>query len=125
MAIGVKALPLSVVAHALALAGAVMVLVWCIHFRGGLAWDSSNKNLIFNVCFQSLLSSVSVNSQSWLPVEFCLVSGSLTLSDIRLIWAILFSQPNFIPIKIQFSFGINTHFTEKYKSCFSFSPKGS
>ncbi|KAF8379476.1 hypothetical protein HHK36_028911 [Tetracentron sinense] len=26
-----------------------MVLVWCIHFRGGLAFESSNKNLIFNI----------------------------------------------------------------------------
>ncbi|KAA8539912.1 hypothetical protein F0562_026604 [Nyssa sinensis] len=25
-----------------------MVLVWNIHFRGGLAWESSNKSLIFN-----------------------------------------------------------------------------
>ncbi|XP_057481137.1 transmembrane ascorbate ferrireductase 1 isoform X1 [Actinidia eriantha] len=49
MAIGVKALPLSFVVHALGIAGAVLVLVWCIHFRGGLAWESSNKNLIFNI----------------------------------------------------------------------------
>ncbi|KAE8672347.1 Transmembrane ascorbate ferrireductase 1 [Hibiscus syriacus] len=49
MAIGVKALHLSVVPHVLAIAGAVMVLVWNIHFRGGLAWESSNKNLIFNI----------------------------------------------------------------------------
>ncbi|XP_028065534.1 transmembrane ascorbate ferrireductase 1-like [Camellia sinensis] len=47
--IGVKAMALSVVAHVLGIAGAVMVLVWCIHFRGGLAWDSSNKSLIFNI----------------------------------------------------------------------------
>ncbi|CAL5405027.1 unnamed protein product [Camellia sinensis] len=46
--IGVKAVVLSIVAHVLGIAGAVMVLVWCIHFRGGLAWDSSNKSLIFN-----------------------------------------------------------------------------
>ncbi|XP_038993688.1 transmembrane ascorbate ferrireductase 1-like [Hibiscus syriacus] len=49
MAIGVKALHLAFVPHALAIAGAVMVLVWSIHFRGGLAWESSNKNLIFNI----------------------------------------------------------------------------
>ncbi|GFY84224.1 cytochrome b561/ferric reductase transmembrane protein family [Actinidia rufa] len=49
MAIGVKALPFSFVVHALGIAGAVLVLVWCIHFRGGLAWESSNKNLIFNI----------------------------------------------------------------------------
>ncbi|KAF5949532.1 hypothetical protein HYC85_011525 [Camellia sinensis] len=47
--IGVKAVVLSIVAHVLGIAGAVMVLVWCIHFRGGLAWDSSNKSLIFNI----------------------------------------------------------------------------
>ncbi|CAL5323172.1 unnamed protein product [Camellia sinensis] len=48
MAIEVNAVPFSYVAHVLAIAGAVMVLVWCIHFRGGLAWESSNKSLIFN-----------------------------------------------------------------------------
>ncbi|XAR71722.1 Ascorbate ferrireductase (transmembrane) [Bertholletia excelsa] len=49
MAIGAPALPFSFVVHVLAVAGAVMVLVWCIHFRGGLAWESSNKSLIFNI----------------------------------------------------------------------------
>lgn len=49
MAIGGKAVPLSFVAHALAVAGAVMVLVWCIYFLGGLAWEATNKALIFNV----------------------------------------------------------------------------
>ncbi|GLU24243.1 hypothetical protein SLE2022_401930 [Rubroshorea leprosula] len=49
MALGVKALPFTLVAHLLAFAIAVMVLVWCIHFRGGLAWESSNKSLIFNI----------------------------------------------------------------------------
>ncbi|MBH0219775.1 hypothetical protein GH793_16475 [Listeria monocytogenes] len=37
------------VAQVLAIAGAVLVLVWCIHFRGGLAWESSDKSLIFNL----------------------------------------------------------------------------
>ncbi|EOY23177.1 Cytochrome b561/ferric reductase transmembrane protein family isoform 1 [Theobroma cacao] len=45
----ITALYLTIVPHALAVAAAVMVLVWCIHFRGGLAWASSNKNLIFNL----------------------------------------------------------------------------
>ncbi|WRX18848.1 hypothetical protein QQP08_011335 [Theobroma cacao] len=44
----IRALHLTIVPHALAVAAAVMVLVWCIYFRGGLAWASSNKNLIFN-----------------------------------------------------------------------------
>lgn len=51
MAFEIKALPFTFVAHALAIVGAVLVLVWCIHFRGGLAWESSNKSLIFNVRF--------------------------------------------------------------------------
>ncbi|KAM7272476.1 hypothetical protein ACFE04_027139 [Oxalis oulophora] len=45
----IVALPITFVAHALGIAGAVMVLVWCIDFRGGLAWESTNKNLIFNI----------------------------------------------------------------------------
>lgn len=47
--VGVKAAPFTYAAHALGAAAAVMVLVWCIHFRGGLAFDAVNKNLIFNV----------------------------------------------------------------------------
>nr|XP_009778204.1 PREDICTED: transmembrane ascorbate ferrireductase 1-like [Nicotiana sylvestris]XP_016515120.1 PREDICTED: transmembrane ascorbate ferrireductase 1-like [Nicotiana tabacum] len=48
MATGLKALPFSFGAHFLALVAAIMVLVWSIHFRGGLAWEADNKNLIFN-----------------------------------------------------------------------------
>ncbi|XP_072957772.1 probable ascorbate-specific transmembrane electron transporter 1 [Typha angustifolia] len=47
--IRVKAAPFTYASHVLAVAAAVMVLVWCIHFRGGLAFESTNKNLIFNV----------------------------------------------------------------------------
>ncbi|KAJ6883054.1 transmembrane ascorbate ferrireductase 1-like [Populus alba x Populus x berolinensis] len=49
MAIGVEALPLTFVAHALAVAGVVMVLVWNLYYRGGLAWEATNKSLIFNL----------------------------------------------------------------------------
>ena len=49
MAVVLKATPLTFVAHALAAACAVLVLVWCISFRGGLAWEATNKSLIFNV----------------------------------------------------------------------------
>lgn len=49
MATGLKALPFSFGAHFLALIAAIMVLVWSIHFRGGLAWEADNKNLIFNI----------------------------------------------------------------------------
>ncbi|KAK6155720.1 hypothetical protein DH2020_009968 [Rehmannia glutinosa] len=49
MAIGVKASHISFVAHFLGIVGAIMVLIWCISFRGGLAWEATNKNLIFNL----------------------------------------------------------------------------
>lgn len=49
MAVVLKATPLTFVAHALAAACAVLVLVWCISFRGGLAWEATNKSLIFNI----------------------------------------------------------------------------
>ncbi|KAG6746483.1 hypothetical protein POTOM_051023 [Populus tomentosa] len=48
MALGFRALPLTFLAHALAIAGAVMVLVWVLYYRGGMAWEAANKNLIFN-----------------------------------------------------------------------------
>lgn len=49
--LSLSARPFTYVAHVLALAVAVMVLVWCIHFRGGLAFESTDKSLIFNVLF--------------------------------------------------------------------------
>ncbi|PIA49492.1 hypothetical protein AQUCO_01300353v1 [Aquilegia coerulea] len=49
MALRVSALPLTFVAHVLAVAAAVLVLVWNIYFRGGLAFESTNKSLIFNI----------------------------------------------------------------------------
>ncbi|XLT62300.1 hypothetical protein HN873_018824 [Arachis hypogaea] len=51
MGFRVPALPFTFVAHLPAVAAIVMVLLWNIHFRGGLAWEATNKNLIFNVCF--------------------------------------------------------------------------
>lgn len=57
MAVGINAMPVTFVAHALAVIAAIMVLVWSISYRGGLAWEATNKNLIFNVCFDSLLLS--------------------------------------------------------------------
>lgn len=42
--------PFTFVAHLLAVAASVLILVWATHFRGGLSLDSStNKQLIFNV----------------------------------------------------------------------------
>ncbi|XP_043716138.1 probable ascorbate-specific transmembrane electron transporter 1 [Telopea speciosissima] len=43
------AMPFTIVSHVLAIGAAIMVLVWCIHFRGGLAWEATNKSLIFNI----------------------------------------------------------------------------
>ncbi|XP_023532942.1 transmembrane ascorbate ferrireductase 1-like [Cucurbita pepo subsp. pepo] len=45
----VKAFPFTVISHGLAVVTLIMVLIWTIHFRGGLAWESVNKSLIFNV----------------------------------------------------------------------------
>ncbi|OAY71047.1 putative ascorbate-specific transmembrane electron transporter 1 [Ananas comosus] len=41
--------PFTFVSHALAAAAAMLVLVWCIHFRGGLAYEATDKSLIFNL----------------------------------------------------------------------------
>lgn len=49
MALKVPAAPFTFVVHALGLVGLILVLVWTIHFRGGFAWEDSNKNLIFNL----------------------------------------------------------------------------
>ncbi|XP_062191014.1 probable ascorbate-specific transmembrane electron transporter 1 isoform X2 [Phragmites australis] len=39
----------TLVVHVLAVAATVLVLLWCVHFRGGLALRSHDKPLIFNV----------------------------------------------------------------------------
>lgn len=57
MAVGINAMAVTFVAHALAVIAAIMVLVWSISYRGGLAWEATNKNLIFNVCFFDFLKS--------------------------------------------------------------------
>lgn len=49
MAIAVKALPFTFVAHVLGLAALIMVLIWLLAFRGGMAFESSDKSLIFNI----------------------------------------------------------------------------
>lgn len=46
--VGVTAAPFTYASHVLGVAAAVLVLIWCIHFRGGLAFEATNKNLIFN-----------------------------------------------------------------------------
>ncbi|KAL3653505.1 hypothetical protein CASFOL_003186 [Castilleja foliolosa] len=75
MAIGVKALPVSIVAHFLGIVGAILVLFWCISFRGGLAWESTNKNLIFNLhpvlmlIGLIILGGQAIISYKWLPLK--------------------------------------------------------
>ncbi|KAK7315031.1 hypothetical protein VNO77_33563 [Canavalia gladiata] len=49
MALEVAAIPFTFVVHILGLVSIVLVLVWNLYFRGGLAWTSSNKSLIFNI----------------------------------------------------------------------------
>ncbi|KAJ1694444.1 hypothetical protein LUZ63_011142 [Rhynchospora breviuscula] len=41
--------PFTYLAHLLAVAATVLILVWSTHYRGGLALNSTNKSLIFNV----------------------------------------------------------------------------
>ncbi|GJN00740.1 hypothetical protein PR202_ga17944 [Eleusine coracana subsp. coracana] len=47
--LGVTAAPFTKAAHVLGAVSAFLVLVWCIRFRGGLALENENKNLIFNL----------------------------------------------------------------------------
>ncbi|XP_051114540.1 probable ascorbate-specific transmembrane electron transporter 2 [Andrographis paniculata] len=42
-------LPITIFAHLLALAVFILVLVWLLHFREGLSFDSDNKGKIFNL----------------------------------------------------------------------------
>ncbi|KAL5539360.1 hypothetical protein UlMin_024608 [Ulmus minor] len=49
MALGVQATPFTYATHFLGIVALILVLVWTIHFRGGFAWEATNKNLIFNL----------------------------------------------------------------------------
>ena len=49
----VTATPVTVLAHLLFIAIATLVLVWLLHFREGVAFNSSNKVKIFNVSCSS------------------------------------------------------------------------
>ncbi|KAI4302118.1 hypothetical protein MLD38_037904 [Melastoma candidum] len=46
---GLSSAPVSVLAHLLALAITSLLLAWLLHFRGGLSFDSINKQKIFNL----------------------------------------------------------------------------
>jgi len=49
MSVVVKSRMVAFVVHALAIVLSVMVFVWSISYRGGFAWVSTNKALIFNI----------------------------------------------------------------------------
>ncbi|XP_068645883.1 probable ascorbate-specific transmembrane electron transporter 1 [Aristolochia californica] len=49
MVLGIDARVFTYACHVLAVVSAVLVLVWCIDYRGGLAFKATNKQLIFNV----------------------------------------------------------------------------
>lgn len=43
------ATPVTILAHLIAIAVTILVLVWLLHFREGLGFKSANKPKIFNV----------------------------------------------------------------------------
>jgi hypothetical protein len=81
-ALGVKATLFTYAAHVLAAAAAVMVLVWAIHFRGGLAFEAENKNLIFNV--SRPLFPLLPLLQLPLRITFASVASHITLAALSL-----------------------------------------
>lgn len=58
MSVVINARMVAFAVHALAVVASVMVFVWSICYRGGFAWESTNKTLIFNVNFSLSLSLV-------------------------------------------------------------------
>lgn len=41
---------LAVFAHVLGVTAIILMLVWLLHFRGGIDLNSDNTDLVFNVC---------------------------------------------------------------------------
>ncbi|RXI08416.1 hypothetical protein DVH24_022560 [Malus domestica] len=66
MALKVPAVAFTFVVHTLGVTALALVLVWTIHFRGGLAWEATNKNLIFNVHYENTYGI-------WLPEKWLVV----------------------------------------------------
>lgn len=58
MGIAARSVPFALVAQVLGIAAISLVLIWTISFRGGLAWEATNKNLIFNVRLPSLKKAI-------------------------------------------------------------------
>ncbi|KAJ3693012.1 hypothetical protein LUZ60_012107 [Juncus effusus] len=67
--------PFTYIAHLLAVAASVMILLWCIHFRGGIALRSSDKSLIFNAHPVLML------------IGFIVLGGEATMSYRALPWS--------------------------------------
>lgn len=51
MAVPVVRFPIFLLVRVIGIAVAALVLIWNVHYRGGLALISDNKALIFNVSF--------------------------------------------------------------------------
>lgn len=47
---------LAVLAHVFGITAIILMLVWLLHFRGGIDLDSDDSNLIFNVSLFCRLS---------------------------------------------------------------------
>ena len=66
-------LPVTIFAHLLVVAVAILVLVWLLQFREGLAFKSDNKQKIFNV-YIYFLRNLLVTSSSCIVLNFSLGS---------------------------------------------------
>lgn len=100
MALGVSAVPFTYVVHLLGVVAIVLVLVWNLHFRGGLAWDSSNKAIIFNVRTLHFLFYYP-SSLFALGLSYWRFSGSPSFWKIECYWVLTEFEiwpSNFVPI---------------------------
>lgn len=73
MAVPVVSFPIYRVVRILGFTVAALVLTWTVHYRGGLALISSNKDLIFNVIVVILIFFFFSFSFNFALVASCLV----------------------------------------------------
>ncbi|KMZ70074.1 putative ascorbate-specific transmembrane electron transporter1 [Zostera marina] len=99
-------------ARVLELATVVMVLVWCIHFRGGLSFKSSDESLIFNthpvlmLCGTIILGSEAIMSYKSLPFSKKLRSEIWNIWNIfRFMFHSKSGLPNFYSFHSWIGFG--------------------
>lgn len=76
---------ITVLAHIFGVTACILMLVWLLHYRGGLAYDSPNPDLIFNVRIDSFFFLLRTPLYAWARC-WCLSVFKLDWVDFKYIF---------------------------------------